>query len=575
MFFILKIKAEDLTLLPGQILSPFEACQDEIIVSKEKYKGHQKEWDDFINQCHSQIYFSSESGLTKLDPLKEKIEYLDFATKLGEKILKNLKRSKEYAECSARCFKGEMVCDGGVICKERKKEIFTAMNSYTRRMRMELALSRGDSTFIDVNIRNVFSLDVDYRINKSLNNFEIGTPNPVGFSPLEEIEVKEAKRRLVKEKKDLEEEAQKKGIEKKSETFYNWMSVKMMEKMEEHQRNYRKLLYEEVPLFGVLSKPANHVGDRGLWSEDELSAGFLKLSKNAEEVQKTIERSLEHGKLEFTRINGEAIKNWLNSFIPGKTKDNELLYYLGMKKQVEELLNEDKKMCGIATSMFLRLQAKDTQNTSFTILGTFLGAPFLKGASTGASHLFRIGRALTGAEAGAVTGVSLASEYLGDSFIKYKEDIETAATKSGLNPELEGSALIDFTEIENSKGNLKLALIFGKNIGSTSWFVGRIVYNSLAKEMVKDFPEIKKIMMRKEVSIALRDQLVDKWLLFKLNLLVKKGVLKKVDAKKLQTESGNRILNQLAEELSQKNPDFFKKPENIETLLSIASSKIK
>ena len=462
----------------ARVTSPYEACENQHIISK----ANESSWKGAEEGCQRQAKFIDDTGFMAIDPLKEGVEYLNFSQKVAHKVLQNLKKSQNYAICSANCFKGDAICSASlgvdkkvVDCAERKKEVLQGLKVNARKIRMELALSSDAPGLLNVNVRNVLQVDKNNRINTDLRDFEIGTPNPLGRSDLTPGEFAEALRRLERDQNKLENEFKDKGYK----NYHDWMSVKLMDQYDEHRARYRSLIYEEAPIFAVIEKPAKFErGSDPVWKDQQIAKAFNKLSENAELTQQKVQLSLEKGKLEFSRANGEAIGNWVASLAPGATERHDLLFYMRMKNQVDEVLKVDPSYCGIATAMETRLHSKELQNAGVSIVAFLPSAVIAKGGSSAVSSIFRVGRALSGSEAAGLTGMSMGAAFLGDSFIRYNSGVNDATTLSGLDQGQEGTSLIKSEEIESARNAVKLSLAFTSVGVGPNLTLGRNLYRS-------------------------------------------------------------------------------------------------
>lgn len=557
------LAAEKSNLPEGKIETPYEACKNILIVSEKKYQESKTNWDLIEKKCNMKIQFANDIELTSINPLKEGVQYLSFSVKVVEKVIETLQKNRRYVDCSSSCFQGRITCPASenekvVQCSERKKEIQEGMKVLSRKIKMELALSDDAPGLLNLNIRNVLSVDKSKFINTNLRDFEIGMPNPVGRIDLSERELKEAYRRSVADRKALEDEYKAKGYN----NYSDWMSVKLMEKFDEHRARYRGLIYEEAPIFSVIERPVKmEKGDDPFWSDAQVAKAFLKLSENIKMTEEKVNKSLKNSTLEFKRITGEALKNFL-------TADKDLLYYIGMKNQVEEVLKNDPAFCAIATSMEARLHTKELQNAGITMAAT-LASAHVGGA------LLRIGMAVTAAEATGITGMALGGAFIADSFRQYNVTTIEAATISGLGADKEGKAIRKAEEITQTHDGLKMSLMFAP-IGTTGgWSVGKILYSSLSKQMQKDLPEMAILMKNAKLDTVSRDQAVDKWLFMKVKSAVKTGGIDEVDQQALQSDKAKNVLESLTAEIEKANPDFFKNPKNMDFFLKTAATTVK
>jgi GGDEF domain-containing protein len=494
--------AESVTLPKGFITSPYEACKNVLIVSEDSYQKNSSKWDDVESRCKTKLVLAVDVGLASLSPLEEGVKYLEFSQRVAKKIIENLEKSRNYAECTASCFKGALTCatksfenKKPVECIQRKKEVAEGLKVYTRKIRMELALSEDAPGIVNVNIQNVLSLSKDNKdkfINSNLRDFEIGTPNPVGRTELTSREFKEAQRRRDSELKLLEEEYKNKGYK----NYSDWMSIKMMERFDDHKARYRQIIYEEAPIFGVIDRPVKF-DDRNdpVWNDSQISNAFLKLSENSKLTKDKVDWSLKNGKLEFSRGNTEALRKWITSFNSKRLDINDLLFYMGMKNQVEEVLKKDPASCGIATAMEARLKSKEMQNAGVTFAASLSST--LVGKLAGGT--FGVLRALSTAEITSATGMAMGASYLGDSFREFNSLTTEAATLSGIDKDKEGTGVRSATEIETAREHVKTALIFAPMDVPAALILSKKVSSTLAKQVAKETPAISLINKEERV----------------------------------------------------------------------------
>jgi hypothetical protein len=587
-FIISTTFASDKLPMPkGKMDSPYQACQHVIVVDKDDYQKKKDDWDKYEKSCGQKIIPAQNFGVTSISSLQKSMENYDFSVKVAHKVLESLKKSRQYAECSSLCMSpGVKSCPVSlspynrvVDCELRKKEIKEGMNVNTRKIRMALALSTDAPGLVNVHVRNVLQVDKERMINTNLRDFEIGTPNPVGRTKLTERELKEAHRRLASERQKLEKEFKEKGIKNHGD----WMSVKLMDRFEDHQKRYRQLIYEEAPIFGVIDAPAKF-DDRNdpVWTDAQLKKAFEKLVDNGKRTEEKVSGSINRGKLEFDRYNGEALGLWLKNLAPGITEEHDLLFYTQMKNQVEEVLRENPSLCGVATSLHNRLSSKDTQNAALAFAGSIASLGVVKGAVSTTSRVFNIGRAISGAEAAGLTGLALGSVYLGDSFRQYNSSVEEAATKSGVGGINEGTGIGDAQKVEDARDNVRLSLMFapldihGAPLAMLGgWGAGKVFYSSLAKEMAKDLPQAASLAARAGKDTTARDRLVDQWLALKMKNAVKSGFLKAEDQELFKTKEGRDLFNRLVSDIEKSNPEFFKNPDNVDFFFKTAAAQMK
>ena len=430
----------------GRLISPYEACQSVVLVDQQKFQEQEQFWKDFEVRCKTKVQVMGEAGLTKLNPLNEGASYLNFAQKVAGKVVENLDQSKAYSDCSAECFSGADNCNENkkvISCSVRKQEILKKLKVDARRARMELALSNDAPGLVNVNVYNALTIEKDKFINRDLRDFEMGTPNPVGRSELTEREMTEARRRVERDRQKLEAEFKERGYK----NYHDWMSMKLMEKFSEHQANYRSIIYQDSPILAVIDRPEKfEEGSEPVWDNKKISKAFKKLSESAQKTKEKVKWSIDNGKLEFTRINGEALGHWMRSLGPDAKVQNELLYYVGMKNPVESVLKDDPSLCGIATTMEKRINSKEIQNATMSFVGSLAGAGALKGASAVGANVFKLSRALSGAEAYGITGITLGNSNLANSFKDYGEIKDETLSNSNLR---------SASELNSAKENIK------------------------------------------------------------------------------------------------------------------------
>lgn len=563
---------EKIIIPEGKIISPYHACKDVFITTKDNYLKHKFEWENIEKACHTKVQIALDAGVSSLDPLNEGAQFLEFSHRVANKVLINLDKSKQYADCSTTCFKGAKSCvhenQKAIDCNDRKKEIQNALKVFSRKARMELALSTDAPGLLNVNIRNVLSVDKDRMINTNLRDFEVGTPNPVGKIELSDRELTEAKRRQTEDRKSLEAEYKAKGFK----NYSDWMSVQLMKKFDDHKEKYRQIIFQEAPILAVIDRPHKmNKGDDPVWTDEQLASAFSKLSKNANDTKDKIHWSLKNSKLEFTRLNGEALGKWLTSLAPGKQEQHDLLYYIEMKNQVEEVLKEDQASCGIATSLDARFHSKEMQNAGISIAASVLSAGVAKGATSLSASIFRIGRALTGAEAAGLTGIAIGSTTLGDSFHQYNATITEATTKSGAGGNKEGTSLRTSAEIDNKRFGVETSLMFAPVDAIGGWSVGKTLYNKLAKQMAKERPDLINLIEKAKLDNVSRDQAVDLWLAGKVDEAIRSYALTIPEKLALQNKNSRKIIENLVKDIEKSSPNFFKNPKNLNFFLKTAA----
>jgi hypothetical protein len=564
--------AEDFQkFIDQEVESPFKACQNITIISKKDYSDNKSKWDSIKNKCHLDIQLIDDAGIKNLNPLKEGIEYLNFSQLVANRILLNLRKSQDYATCSSLCFSGQEYCmqnDEKILCMKRKKEIIDSLKQYSKEIRKELALANDSNSFINVNIYNAATISMDHFVNNNLRDFDLTTPNPVGRNDLSQKEYLQALKTIKDEREVFEQEAKKKNV-----IYYReWMSTKLMKNMEDHQAKYRSLIYEHAPIFGVIDHAKNFdIENNPVWSDFQIKTAFDKLKENAILAEKKVNWSIANGKLEFKRSNGEALKKFTESLLSKKNEDNELLYYIGMKNQVEEILKENPSKCAIATAMINRIESKDLQNNGVVLISTLGAGTLLRGASLATTNVFRIGRALTGAEASALTGMSLGSITLADSINKYNIVVNEAETSSGLNRLKEGVPLRSEPEIKSQKDYALTSTLFFPIDIFTGYGFGKKIYSSLSEKMFSDLPELKSIIQKSNLDELSKNNIVDKWLTLKIKNAFKNGILNEIDIENLRTVKNSDLFDKLASEIEKNNPTFFNDSKNIDLFLKAIS----
>jgi hypothetical protein len=156
------------------------------------------------------------------------------------------------------------------------------MNVNSKKARIALALSSDAPGIVNYNIANVYSADAEKLINTNLRDFEIGLPNPVGRINLTDSEFQEALQTRKSERLTLENEAKRKKIEVKEK----WMSIKLMEKFEYHQANYRKIIFEDAPLLAVIERPESYdQNNNPLWSQQQFLKAFDTIDDHIKKIK--------------------------------------------------------------------------------------------------------------------------------------------------------------------------------------------------------------------------------------------------------------------------------------------------
>jgi hypothetical protein len=559
----------------GYVQPLFNSCKEIILVNKDDYESNRSSWVEFEEKCHKKIQVVVNAGISKIDPLKEAPAYLNFATTIASKVIENLIKNQRYAKCSALCFSGHSSCPKNlnddlneVNCLKRIVDIKKSMNETSKKVKSELALTSDAPGLLNVNIQNVLSVSNEKMVNTNLRDFEIGTPNPIGRIDMSEEEIQAAKKIIEKEKADLIIEMKNKKITNTNE----WLSIQLMNRFENHRNKYRELIYIDFPLFGVIDRPTKLMkGESPEWSNDQYKEAFLKLEKNSSITIDKTNESIKNARLEFNRANGEALKKWISSFAPGTKEKTDLLYYIGMTPVVEEYLKDHPESCALATTMKERLESKEIQNSGSSFAASLLVSGALKGVSslTGLGNIFRIGRALTGAEALGLTGLGMGSINLADGFNDLAINKSEVLSKSGLSNN-EGKSIKSIEELNDKRESVKLSMTFLPIDLVGGWGAGKTIYQSLGKKMLKDMPELNSIMKQanKGQESAI-DSAVDKWLVYKL----KKSILSKSEKEILTQKASQQIMDSMINQLNANHSDFLKNPENIDYIFKLAARK--
>lgn len=470
----------------GRINSPFVACKDYIVVDKTKYQSNQKKWDDFAKECNAKVLPGDAAGFTSMDPLKEGVQYLEFSQRVAKKVLENLEKNRKYADCSFVCFSGGSFCHPSmtidnkqVSCADRKKEVLEGMKVKARKIRLELAMAHEGHGFVSTNMHNVLSRDSKSFINKKLVPFESFTPFPVSKIELAPFEIKEAERRWAKEKKEIEASVKAMNTKLPAEIT----AQRLMENFDEHKSRYRSLIYEEAPIFSVIGDAKKYEGTDPVWEDTQVAKAFQKLSENAKVTKEKVAQSIANGKLEFSRQ--KALGNWFKGFSEAG-QDADLLYFVGMKSQVEEVLKEDPSSCALATSMVNRLKSKDEQNVTFTLLASVGTGGTFKLTELATKGTLRVTAAITGKAVTGVVGIGLGASYLGHSMGEYHDKLRETATGSGLNEAVEGVTLRKDRDVEKARDAYENALILAPIDGAIGVGTAKLIFNKDARKVVAE-----------------------------------------------------------------------------------------
>lgn len=566
--------------LPGIIETPYSACKDELIVSKEKYQENEQKWKEWESKCHRNIQVAEEAGITRLGSLNEGVQYLNFTTKIAKNVMSNLDKSLKYAQCSQACFKGATNCNAeltdnnkSVSCADRRAEILHGLKIVSQKLRKELALANVAPNFVQKNIINFLFQEDDKHFNKNLLDIDLTTPNPVGHSEMQADELQEARNFVKNERAKVEEDYKKMLTQDKvndtPKLHQSWVGKKWMDQIDkrkvEHQERYRQLVYEESPLLSVIEKATKFEnGANPVWTDKQLADAFFKLSTYAESTKKSVQESIDSKKLEFRRDNGDALIAWIKQLKPGLNDHNDLLHFMGMTNQVEEVLKNDKSLCAVATTLSGRLQSKDIQNNAVVFAASFVAGAPTKILSRGGAALFKIGRALTGSEAASLSGLAIGGTYLADSFRQYNSTVSEAT-----------NGLKNAKDIDSAKTNVGLNLVFAPALASGGWGLGKTLYSSLGKKMAKDLPEVASLLEKGVTNQSARDLAVDKWMMAKVKKAIKNNILEKGDEVALQSKVGGEILDDLSTDILKNNPKFFNDPNNLDYFLKAAATLVK
>jgi len=577
--FAQDVSTQTPTKLEGRVDSPFDACKNVILVSQQKYNANRLLWDNLKNKCILDFQITADAGIDKIDPLQEGPRYLAFATKIAQNVYATLKKSRDYANCSASCFSGKTTCPASpfngkkvIQCSDRKKEIHEGLNIFSKKITAELALSNDAPGIINVNIQNILSVsarDNEQLINKDLRDFDLLTPNPLGRRKITSTELENAKKTIIETRQSLEDQFKKLNLQ----NYGPWMSRKLMTERERHRDNYRSLIYEDAPIFSVIDRPKGFdTNNNPIWGDEQIARAFTALSNNANKTMSSVQVSLNKAVLEFSRKNGEAVEKWLQSLVPGSLEMNDLLFYIGMKNQVEEILKNEPQYCAVATAMFNHFNSKDLQNAGLSFAGSLAAGPLLKGASM-VPRIFAIGRSLTGAEAAAVASLSLGATFLGDGFKSLSVAKKLVATRSGLNLKQEGDAIADSGNISSAQDTIAIEALFMGLAARGSWKLGKEIDEDLAEIIADDLtnaPEMKILIRKAKNDPDLQQEVVDKWITEKIRAAYKEGKLDLSEISTLMTKKSKLLLQSLLKQ-TKDSINHLKNPNNVLALLKNAA----
>jgi hypothetical protein len=538
----------------GRMVSPYEACENYLIVDSAAYKKHQAAWDEFSRECYQEILPTQNTTAADLFTILKHSKYNDFARKVTLEVKRNLDRQSAYYKCTASCFEGASSCQENktkIICNERRKEVREKLKVDARKARIQLALTRSSSDLFSVTPRNVLTLSLNQRINKDLKEFEFG-PMAVGFSSLTPRELTEAKRRLKADQDKVEEEAAQRGLSKKSD----YVALKLVEKMEEHQDEYRDFVYSKSPMLSVLERPFEVVDGDPHWKDDVIAKASKELIHHANKTQEIVDLSLKDNILEHSRENGDDLRKGIISRLPLTTPRKELLFYVGMKSAVEEVLKKDPSLCGLATTMYKRLKAKEDQisyattGATFAPLGIGYGAKLVKGLST-------VAGAVTGISTSSLVGLGLAAGFPIESRLKYDSTIREAAL-----------GLRTGEDVDQARSKMKMAVGLAYVSGGTLLAKEASAITGLGKGL-----KTSNLIRNKTVGLAGHNS--HQWLTDQID---NSYLAKNLSAKEilhLKEKASLEFMDSMASDIKKIHPHFFDNKDNTDFFVKAASISMK
>lgn len=545
----------------GRLDTPYKVCQDMLIVDEEAYKKNHAEWDKFADKCQQTLLATPDVDTSDIFSILNHVKYKDFALKVATEVKKNLARQKNYYECTAKCFEGGTSCKEGtevIKCSDRKKELLDKLAVDARRARIQLALTRSSSDLFDINPNNIMTLTEDQRINKDLKEFELIGPISVGLSKLTDREIKEAKRRLKADDEAVKKEAKERGLLDNKQ----YVAVNLYRKTEEHQRLYHDIVYAQAPILSMIDRPEEFIDGVPKWSDKSLAKAANDLVRHAKSTQEMVDMSIKSEELEFSRQNGDAVRFGIISRLPGTTPRKELLFYLGMKGAVEEVLKKNPADCGLATTMYKRLVAKDTQmaylSGAVSVAPLVLGfaGKFVQGAGKAAA-------AISAVQSNWVVGIGMAAAFPIESSIKLNSTVKEAAM-----------GLRTGEEVHQARSQLKLATAM--TFVNAAALISRNANAINAFESAVKKSKYATALRNAPAGIAGQQHIVNQWMSDKIDHAVNAKVLTANEVLRLKEKASIEMMDHLAIKIQSTHPDFFKNDKNMDFFLksvSIATNK--
>lgn len=567
LFFILEAHAQ--TNLPkGKIESPYSACKDVLLVDEESYQKYKDQWDKTARECQQKLIPTVPVGFWDFaNQFNDHAQYVKFAQEIAGRVKENVIRNEAYLTCTALCFEGKTSCDEKrpdkkiTNCAERKRSIIENMKVGARKARIELALSRNSSGMFAVNPNNVLTLDDNQLINTNLLDYEVVTdldavPDPVSGGPLTEREIAEARRRLELDKKKFQDETKGKNLSAPT------LKMARYKKIEEHQRKYRETIYEHYPLLAAI-EPAKIKDGEASWTDKQYADAARELAENAKNSLKTVTRSIKDARLEYSRINGEALDNWLMSINPWNPDQNDLLYYQRMDKVVEAHLKERPELCGVATSLYQRLSSKTQQNAAAGIGATFVGIG-MKVAGTLLQGTEKAAKAI-----GFVSSTSgVMSNVLGAGLIlDAYQGYETAIADTSLG-------LRKSKDIDEARTKLQLTVV-----ATTIGAVGSIGRKAPQGAPAMTYTRTKKVGVLVGGTHANHhalSEITPQWIDDQLAHALNTKALTVKEAAALKEKASRELLTTAAHDIKEISPQYFNDKKNVEYFLramSVATRK--
>lgn len=371
--------------------SPYKACKGINLVSKEEFDKDQTKWNKEIGDCNGTLQVNpilDSFWQSSVENTIEAGQIKDFLTKVVNRSMSTLVENRKKDEALRDCFRGPKAKEAA--CAAEREKIHQALETGAFELRKELALSLYAKPAAKPTKDSL--MDPKFRVNTQFRDFANMGANPVANHPLmaDEIPAIEATGRL-----EGGEALTKLGAAEKDPDAVKEQGYKLLEK---HQKRYREILFEESPIFAVIKKPKWENG-KPTWTDEQVADALDELIKHAENEHKAAYKTGKEGKIEFARLwdskkpMGDAnmlvtqAKRWAKG-------DRQLLDYMHYTPIIEQLLEEDKSLCGLATGLAQRLNTRQTQNTAGTAAAavpTFMGLGFAGGAYAAAGTLLGAG----------------------------------------------------------------------------------------------------------------------------------------------------------------------------------------